>query len=457
MNTELLGQDKNVVKIKVNFEADEFVDALKKALRELSRDLNIPGFRRGHAPRKVIEMRVGRDALYNETLEKLLSNAVPQILEDYDLETIDQPSLLSAGDIREGQPVSCELSFEVMPEVKLPEIGEIEVEKVRTDVTDDMLEKLIDRLRRDRSSLNPVERPVEANDVVTVTFRVRVLEEGAEETAPRKNEIDLADENVRPAIREALLGHSIGDVVETEFDVEPDYQDKKVAGKRIHYTMTLESAVERVLPELGEEFYKKLFGDETEVLTEEAFRSKMRSDLAASLERENGDDAALRALEELVRRSELEVPVSMIKREAATLRRRDEQEAKERYGMELHQVLGPKNDHWEQDYLKILDTRAENLVRRTLVLNAVAKKYDVGIEQEDVEAELERRASLYGIDRNSLAAYFYKNEKAMDQLTNEVYQDKVLRQVLSLVKVREVAELSVPQKEIKEGQPQEQR
>ena len=87
----------------------------------------------------------------------------------------------------------------------------------------------------------------------------------------------------------------------------------------------------------------------------------------------------------------------------------------------------------------------------------MAKKYDVGIEQEDVEAELERRASLYGIDRNSLAAYFYKNEKAMDQLTNEVYQDKVLRQVLSLVKVREVAELSVLQKEIKEGQPQEQR
>ena len=457
MNTELLGQDKNVVKIKVNFEADEFAGALKKALHELSRDLNIPGFRRGHAPRQVIEMRVGRDALYNETLEKLLSDAVPQILEDYDLETIDQPSLLNAGEIREGQPISCELSFEVMPEVKLPEIGDIEVERVRTNVTDDMLEKLIDRLRRDRSTLTPVERPAEANDVVTVTFRVRVLEEGAEETAPRKNEIDLSDENVRPAIREALLGHSKGDVVETEFDVEPEYQDKKVAGKRIHYTMTVESAVERVLPELGEEFYKKLFGDKTEVLTEEAFRSKMRSDLAASLERENGDDAALRAVEELVRRSELEVPATMIRREAAALRRRDEQEAKERYGMELHQVLGPKNDHWEQDYLKILDTRAENIVRHTLILDAVAKKYDVKVDREDVEAELERRASLYGIDRNTLAAYFYKNEKAMDQLTNEVHYDKVRRQVLSLTKVKEVDELSAPQEEPKGEQPQDQR
>ena len=162
---------------------------------------------------------------------------MPQILEDYDLETIDQPSLLNAGEIREGQPISCELSFEVMPEVKLPEIGDIEVEKVRTNVTDDMLEKLIDRLRRDRSTLTPVERPAESNDVVTVTFQVRVLEEGAEETAPRKNEIDLSDENVRPAIREALLGHSRGDVVETEFDVEPEYQDKKVAGKRIHYEL----------------------------------------------------------------------------------------------------------------------------------------------------------------------------------------------------------------------------
>ena len=219
----------------------------------------------------------------------------------------------------------------------------------------------------------------------------------------------------------------------------------------------MESAVERVLPELGEEFYKKLFGDKTEVLTEEAFRSKMRSDLAASLERENGDDAALRAVEELVRRSELEVPATMIRREAAALRRRDEQEAKERYGMELHQVLGPKNDHWEQDYLKILDTRAENIVRHTLILDAVAKKYDVKVDREDVEAELERRASLYGIDRNTLAAYFYKNERAMDQLTNEVHYDKVRRQVLSLTKVKEVDELSAPQEEPKGEQPQDQR
>ena len=88
MKTELLGQEKNIVRVKVEFEAAEFSKGLAEALGEISRSTNIPGFRKGRAPRRVIEMRVGRQALYNEALEKILSAALQQIVEDYDLETI---------------------------------------------------------------------------------------------------------------------------------------------------------------------------------------------------------------------------------------------------------------------------------------------------------------------------------------------------------------------------------
>ena len=131
MKTELLGQEKNIVRVKVEFEAAEFSKGLAEALGEISRSTNIPGFRKGHAPRRVIEMRVGRQALYNEALEKILPAALQQVVEDYDLETISDPSI-HIDDIHEGEPVTCELILEVMPETELPVLKEIEVERLNS-------------------------------------------------------------------------------------------------------------------------------------------------------------------------------------------------------------------------------------------------------------------------------------------------------------------------------------
>ena len=102
MKTELLGQEKNVVRVKVEFEAAELSKGLAEALGEISRSTNIPRFHKGHAPRRVIEMRVGRQTLYNEALEKILSGALQQVIEDYDLETISDPSI-HIDDIHEGE------------------------------------------------------------------------------------------------------------------------------------------------------------------------------------------------------------------------------------------------------------------------------------------------------------------------------------------------------------------
>ena len=444
MKTELLGQDKNVVKVKVDFDAVEFTDGLRKTLNGLSREMNIPGFRKGHAPRRVIEMRVGRDALYGETLENLLSDAIRQIIEDYELETIDQPSLTKTDEINEGEPLSCELAFEVMPEVKLPVVEEIEVEKVRTKVTDDMVDKLIAQLRKERAAVKPVERPAGDGDILKVTFRTCVMEDGAAETEPRTSNIDLADEQVRPEIRDALKGHSTGDAVETEFTVEEDYRDRSVAGKRIHYAMTVEQVLERELPELGEEFYKKLFGEKTDILTEKAFRDKLRGDLTANMERENSEDAEHRALSEICRRAELELPETLLKRQTVALRQRDEQEARDRYRMELRDVFGAEGENWEKDYASLLNMRAEDIVRRSLVIDAAAKKYNVTVERSDIEAELDQRARQYGVDRNTLMAYLYKTKEAMSQLADEVHYAKVRRHLMSLMKVKDVDELTPP-------------
>lgn len=135
MKTELLGQEKNKVRIKVEFEVEEFSKNFETVLREIAQKVNFPGFRKGHAPRRIIEMRFGRENLYGEALEKMVPDAIAQIVDDYDLETIATPTL-EVETIRDGEPPLLTLTFEVLPEVVLPNLEEIEVEKTIASVSD---------------------------------------------------------------------------------------------------------------------------------------------------------------------------------------------------------------------------------------------------------------------------------------------------------------------------------
>ena len=177
MKTELLGQEKNIVRIGLEIESDEFKSTLSKTLNELSMQLNIPGFRKGKAPRNVLEMRFGKEAIYHETLDKIVPGQISQIIEDYDLDPLDTPTLDVKEAIEEGKTVKCELIFEVRPEIELPEIENFEIEKVITNVKDEDVEQLAKKLKLDLSTQKPVERPVNDGDIVKVELTTRVLTE----------------------------------------------------------------------------------------------------------------------------------------------------------------------------------------------------------------------------------------------------------------------------------------
>jgi trigger factor len=156
MKSELLGQEKNNVRIKVEFEPEEFTASLAKTLQEMSLKASIPGFRKGRVPRKVLEMRFGKDGLYGEAVERMLPPAVEQVVGDYDLHTISGPSL--------------NLNLE-----------EIEVEKLRPKVTDEMIAGVVANYRKQHSTLESVERAAEPDDVVLTDCVYEIL--GEEESS----------------------------------------------------------------------------------------------------------------------------------------------------------------------------------------------------------------------------------------------------------------------------------
>ena len=459
MKTELLGQEKNIVRIKLDIEAGEFKKALNKALNELSQQVNIPGFRKGKTPRNILEMRFGKEAIYQEALEKIIPDQIRQIVEDYDLDVMDTPSLDIKEKITEGQPVSCELIFEVRPEVELPEIENLEVEKVVTEVNDDAVDRLEKRIRISMAEIKPAERPIQDGDLVDIELTIRTINPDGSETEeqprkePTKERINLSDETIRKEVREALIGKSKGEEVNTSFEVEEKHFDRQLAGKKVSYKMVIEEISEFVLPEVNEQFYKDVFGPDTDIKDYETFRARLKDDIINEVTATNEEDLKERAVDLVAKSSKLEVPENFVNRQINALRKEDENWAKNN-NITLTQAYALDTEEGKKGYESLLRSRAEEGVRNVLVMDELAKKFDVHLEQADLEAEFERRAKQLNVSKGFVAKFFYdaENEDKLDTLRGRLRWDKIVNVLLSKMKVKEVSELSEPEHEHHDGE-----
>ncbi|MBQ6968980.1 MAG: trigger factor [Synergistaceae bacterium] len=447
MRTELLGQEKNIVKVKIEIEASDFTKALNRTISELSQQGNFPGFRKGRVPRKIIEMRFGRDALYNEALEKIMNAELEQIVQDYELDLIDTPSLNVTEKIEEGKPVMCEMTFEVQPEVELPEIDGMEIEKVVTEVNDEAVDRLSKRIQIQLAEIKETDRPIQDGDLVDLELTIRAVNpDGSEEAEQPKPEtthekINLADETVRAQVREALIGKSKGDEAEAVFDVEEGHADRSLAGKHVSYKMKIETVSEYILPEINEEFYKDVFGQDTDIKDEAAYRERLRQDIKGEVDQENQTDLYNRAVDLVASKAKLELPEKFIIRQIASMRAEDENWAKSN-GIDLNTAFGIGTEEGRKGYEALLKNRAETAVRDVLVMDKLAEKYDIHVEQEDLEAEFDRKAEQLHVSKGFVAKYFHENKKQLERLTDQLKWDKTVEAMLTHMAVKEVKELS---------------
>ncbi|MCL2147069.1 MAG: hypothetical protein FWH52_04585, partial [Synergistaceae bacterium] len=217
MKTEFIGQEKNRIEIKAEFEASEFETELNKVFDSISKRAKIPGFRKGHVPRKTIEMRFGKNAIHDEAIENLLNANISEIIKDYDIEPLFQPSLKSRSAVIDGQPVTVNLLIEARPEIKLPELEDIEVERLITAVDSSMVYDMIEKLRKSRSKFEAINAPIQDDSVVSVEFSIVTTgEDGEEISRSKKNEMATLDMQELPMeeFKEPLLGKSVGDTTD---------------------------------------------------------------------------------------------------------------------------------------------------------------------------------------------------------------------------------------------------
>ena len=452
MKTEVVSQEKNIIVLKAEFDAEQVNKAIDNTIKDLSKKANIKGFRKGHVPRRTIELYFGMKGICAEALEKIVPEAIDKMIEEYELSLIAEPKL-EPGDLREGEPFTLQVTFEVTPEVTLPDIETIEAEKTLFKATEEMRDENIVRLLESRSELIPTyeEREITKDDFVSIKYTSLTADPDGTVTPvenDQKTELHLGQENMRPEVVEAIIGKRPGDKASVEFSVEDDPQNKELAGKKMRYEIEVLGIMKRITPELTDETVVEMTQSRHKTVDE--FKEEVMSQLKAAAEQHSLDSLKDSAVRKLCDLSDVELPETLITRQKEAMKADQAQKIRKDSGMDMEEFF-EKSGMDKESYENELDQAARVVVKRALVLEAIADANDIQWTPEELDAEINRLAISSRIDPKKLHDYIFNDRDRLFELAEKIRSRKAVDFLITKVKVRETEEDKTVSEEDKEN------
>ncbi len=373
------------------------VDAeIDRVARDYSKAARIPGFRPGKVPTKVVRQRF-RDQILHDVAHDLIPRAVDDALRERGVEPVDTPDIRDVL-VEEGQPLKFTANFETVPAFDPGDYGTLQLRKPPVTLEDDAVEQALERLRQRAARYEPVEaRPVETGDTAVVDL---VRESSAE--APDTHEdvsVEIGAASNPPGFDGQVVGMTVGEQKRFPVEYPADYSITELAGTTVHYGVTVKGIKKRVVPALDDEFAKDL-GEFADL---EALRTRVREDLTAEAERNSERELRNDLLRQLAARVTFDVPDALIDRE---IERRTEEFVRRL----MDQGVDPRqaNIDWQAFRDNQREPAREN-VASALVLDEVARRENLAVESEAVDAEIEKYAAATGRTSQAVRAKLEKD------------------------------------------------
>ncbi|HEV2880924.1 MAG TPA: trigger factor [Pyrinomonadaceae bacterium] len=386
MKTEVVDVSQTRKELKIEIDASDVRAELERVTERYAGAVSVPGFRKGRAPNSVVRQRY-KNEIRGEVVQNLVPQAINEAIGENALNVIGEPenihfdnneALEKLGEL----PLSLHADVEVLPDVALGQYKGLEVVRRTRPVTDETVEAMIQNLREQSASLQPVEdRAAEAGDTVTVNFTGRYLDPPAEEDVKADDvEVVLGGEGVLADFNEQLTGTKPDDVKTFVVKYPEDFSSPGLAGKEIEYTATVTAVRRKELPEVDDE-WAKTFGEEIDSL--ETLRAKLRENLTerARFEAEHGLRDAL--MGKLLKAHEFEVPESLVKSQARRLLESTVRDMMQR-GMD------PRNQELDWENLHgMMEAQATTDLRGSILLERIAEAEGIEPTDEEIEREIE--------------------------------------------------------------------
>lgn len=392
MKAELVKKEGNKVTLKITVDNNKFEEAVNKAYNKTKGKYNIPGFRKGKAPKVVIETQYGKGVFYNDAIDMLFPEVYPEAIKELNIDPIDRPDL-DIEEISKDNGLVMVVNVEVKPEFELGAYKGIEISKVDNTVSEEDVEVRLNEMVNRNARLTSVEdKALENGDTAVIDFEG--FENGvAFEGGKGENyNLVIGSNTFIPGFEDQLVGKKAGEEVEVNVTFPETYHAENLAGKPVVFNVKVNDVKVKEVPALDDEFAK----DTTEFET----LAELRADVKAKLEEQakNAADAEMRnaLVEKVSANTEVEVPEAMVQHQIDNMLMELNYQLQYQ-GLNLEQLLqmtGRGLDELREERR----ADAERLVKSSLVLEAIAEKENVEANDADVDAELEKMAAMYNME-----------------------------------------------------------
>ena len=388
MKAELVKKEGNKVTLKITVDNNKFEEAVNKAYNKTKGKYNIPGFRKGKAPKVVIETQYGKGVFYNDAIDMLFPEVYPEAIKELNIDPIDRPDL-DIEEISKDNGLVMVVNVEVKPEFELGAYKGIEISKVDNTVSEEDVEARLNEMVNRNARLTSVEdKALENGDTAVIDFEG--FENGvAFEGGKGENyNLVIGSNTFIPGFEDQLVGKKAGEEVEVNVTFPEAYHAENLAGKPVVFNVKVNDVKVKEVPALDDEFAK----DTTEFET----LAELRADVKAKLEEQakNAADAEMRnaLVEKVSANTEVEVPEAMVQHQIDNMLMELNYQLQYQ-GLNLEQLLqmtGRGLDELREERR----ADAERLVKSSLVLEAIAEKENVEANDADVDDELEKMAAM---------------------------------------------------------------
>ena len=384
--------EEHQVHLKAEAGPGEVETAMDKAYQRLVEKINVPGFRKGKAPRDIVERRVGKEALFDEAMEDYLAHACVTLVKENDIRVYARPQV----NIVQKEPLIFEAVIPLPPDVVLGDINTIKMKPEQVEIKDEEVDKVVERLRKQCATWESAGRPAQMFDTLVVDIESQAAEKAFINEKATNYQLLPEMSLPAPGFNDQLIGMKPGDEKEFDLVLPETYSDKELAGKTVHFKVKLYEVKQEKLPELDEAFAKML---SPELESVDAVRAKIKEDLAARDKERKRVTFEDKIADALVDISKIEFPPlltdieidRMVRQYADRLRRSVQTEE------EFKSIISMTN---EEKLRESYRPRAIQQIKRSLVLAKVAEQQQLAASPEEVNEQIEAFSAGAGDKRD---------------------------------------------------------
>tara|TARA_B100000519_G_scaffold108381_1_gene93898 strand:- start:6772 stop:8088 length:1317 start_codon:yes stop_codon:yes gene_type:complete len=416
-------QDRQTV-LHIELEENDVDPFINRAYQRVVQKANIPGFRKGKAPRSVIEQFYGKDYLLNEIIETMLPEMTFQAIQEQELDAVGLPSI----DLQEINPVKFNATIPLRPEIELNAYKDIRIEKQEIEITEESINERLEQLRLSIATWEPFESEIEEGNMITAQIKCSLSEEIIIEES---DAVYLVNEEIGrpfPGFSTKLIGLKVDSQDSFELEIAEDFSDPKLAGQTINCEVLIKDIKHRVLPELNDDFAKGI-GEGYETLDE--LKEEIQKGIQTESEQQSNFDFRESIIESVIKEANISVPPLLIQNEAENI-------------IQQHTQMVTQANMAIQDYLQSIgkteeelqneaQEEAEGRIKRSFLISKIAEEENIEISDDEIEIKIQEIFSnSEGEIPNST-----QNEEMRNYLFRTLLTDKTIERLEEIASGKE--------------------